>query len=168
MLVVTINIINVRTFSHHQFFYREWIRKSFPADDERMNKLVFWFYQKEPKYCNMLVCHSYSLALFKDAFNEFSKVKVRRKVKTFLILLSAVVLGRLGGGGGKNHPVLHGYKQNFKMLIHFWWLSECQWREEQLWLLQVQPCLSSHLQSSQPLFCFLLFYYFIQDLFFWR
>ena len=29
----------VRTISQHQFFYREWIRKSFPGNDERMSVL---------------------------------------------------------------------------------------------------------------------------------
>ena len=28
-----------RTFSHHQFFYREWIRKSFPVDREGLTVL---------------------------------------------------------------------------------------------------------------------------------
>ena len=33
----------VRTFSHHQSFYREWVRKSFRADDERMMITGVWF-----------------------------------------------------------------------------------------------------------------------------
>ena len=85
-----------RTFSHHQFFYREWIRKSFPVDREGLTVLKSilpcWWWENGKSY---MICVKFATFISKTDFLGKGKISQRENYY-YLFKWDFLLLHQLG------------------------------------------------------------------------